>query len=93
MITSLHFLVVEVVMFQIFSYFAYNAIEASLIVVHVECIIGLLEPIAVKIAQPISRQVLQHNAQEQQKKEQDVEIRQPIQMVAAICTKFYKSNS
>jgi len=52
-----------------------------------------LELIAVKIAQPISRQVLQHNAQEQQKKEQDVEIRQPILVVAAICTKFYTSNS
>jgi hypothetical protein len=52
-----------------------------------------LEPIAVKITQPISRQVLQHNALEQQKKEQDVEIRQTIQVVAAICTKFYKLNS
>ena len=87
MIISRHTLAVEVVMFQIFSYFANNATEASLIVVHVKCIIGELELIAVKKTQPKSRQVLQANALGQQRKELDAKIKQPIQMVDAIYTK------
>jgi hypothetical protein len=76
-------------MFQIFSYFASSAIEASLIVVHVKCIIGELELIAVKKTQRKSRQVLQANALAQQRKELDAKTKQPIQMVDVIYTKLY----
>jgi hypothetical protein len=47
MITLPHFHVEEIVMYQIFSYFANNAIEVNLIVAFVKYIIEEWEPIAV----------------------------------------------
>lgn len=92
MITLHHSHVAEVVMYQIFSYFAGNVIEASLIVVFVKFIIGELELIAVKKTQAKSRQVLQANAPGQQRKELYAKTKQPIQMVDVIYTEFCKKN-
>jgi hypothetical protein len=77
-------------MFQIFSYFAKNAIEASLIVVYAKCMTGELERIAVKKTLPKNLQVLQVNALAPQRKALDVKTKQPIQMDVAIFTRFTK---
>jgi hypothetical protein len=78
-------------MYQIFSYFANNAIEVNQIVAFVKNIIGELELIAVTKTQLTSRQSLRANVQGQQRKELDVKTKQPIQMVVAIYTKLYKT--
>jgi len=92
MIISRHTHAVEMERCQIFSYFANHVIEVSLIVVHVKCIIGELELIAVKKTQPKSQQILQANVLELQRKEQGAKTKQPIQMVDAIYIKFYKTH-
>jgi len=91
MITSHHIHAEEMVKYQIFSYFANNAIEVSRIVVFVKNIIGELELIAVKKTQPTSHPALQANARGQQRKEPDVKTKQPIHMAVAIYTKLYKT--
>jgi hypothetical protein len=54
--------------------------------------IGGLELIAVKKVQPKNQLVLQANALGQQRKGQDAKTKQPIQMVDAIFTKYYKTH-
>jgi hypothetical protein len=90
MITSRHIHAAEAVVHQIFSYFACHAIEVSRIVVLVKYIIGELELIAAKKTQLKSHQVLQVNAQGQQRKEIDVKTKLPIQMGVVICIEFTK---
>lgn len=90
MITSRLIHAAEVILYQIFSCFAKNAIEVNPIVVFVKYIIQEWELIVVTKKQLISHQILQPNAEEQQKKEQDAKTKQLIRMGAAICTKFYK---
>ena len=91
MITLPHIHAAEVVMYQTFSCFANNAIEANPIVVLVKYIIGESELIAVKKTHQISHPLLQPNAEGQQRKELDVKIKQPIQMGVAIYTKLKKT--
>jgi hypothetical protein len=87
MTISRHTHVGEVAMFQIFSCFASNAIEASPIVVYAKFIIDDLVIIAVKKMCRKSLQPLQGNVLEQQRKVLDAKTRQPIQMVDVIYIK------
>ncbi len=96
MIISHRIHVVEVAMFQIFSYYAKSAIEASLIVVHAKYITDEQEQIAVikvqakakALAKRKSRQALRVNVQEQQRKGLDAKTKLRIQMVDAIYIKL-----
>ncbi len=90
MITSHRILAAEVVMFPIFSCFAYHAIGVNRIVVFAKDMIGELEAIAVTITALSGQPVFQANVQVRQRKERDVKTKQPIQMGAAICIKFYQ---
>jgi hypothetical protein len=79
--------VVELVLSQIFSYFVKNVTEANQTVAFVKYTTGKLALIVVMERQPKkSLRLLQHNVQEQQRKEQDAEIGQPIQMGDVIYT-------
>ena len=90
LITSYRILAAELVMFPIFSYFAYHATGVSLIVAFVKYMIGELEPIAVTKTALSGQLVFQANVRVRQRKERDVKTKQPIQMGAAICIKFYQ---
>lgn len=78
----------EVATGQIFSYFAKNVIEVNQTAAYVKYIIEKLERIAaIKILQP-HHLMSQANARGLQKKVQDAEIKQRVQMVVVIYTKL-----
>jgi len=77
-------------MYQIFSYFANNAIVVNQIVAFVKYIIEELGRIVVTKRKLTGHQSLQVSVQGQHKKEIDVKRKQPIQMAVAIYTKLYK---
>jgi hypothetical protein len=93
MIILPHFLAVGLMMFQIFSCFAKDAIEVNQIVVLAKYIIELWVLIVVIVAyleldhlhqQAGNQQALHRNVLEQQKKVQDVEIEQTVLMAVVI---------
>jgi hypothetical protein len=93
MIILPHFLAVGLMMFQIFSCFAKDAIEVNQIVVLAKYIIELWVLIVVIEAyleldhlhqQAGNQQALHRNVLEQQKKVQDVEIEQTVLMAVVI---------
>ncbi len=68
----------------IFSYFVKNAIAANQIAATVKFIIRELEQTVAKTVLLKNPPLLQHNVQEQQRKEPDAEIEPPILMAAVI---------
>jgi hypothetical protein len=79
-------LAVVLVLYQIFNYFVKNAIEVNQIVAIVKYIIEKWVLIVVKTTQLKNPQQFRNNAPEQQRKEQDVEIRQATLTAAVIYT-------
>jgi hypothetical protein len=79
-------LAVVLVLYQIFNYFVKNAIEVNQIVAIVKYIIEKWVLIVVKTTRLKNPQQFRNNAPEQQRKEQDVEIRQAALTAAVIYT-------
>jgi hypothetical protein len=79
-------LTVVLALYQIFNYFVKNAIEVNQIVAIVKYIIEKWVLIVVKTTQLKNPQQFRNNAPEQQRKEQDVEIRQAALTAAVIYT-------